>query len=177
LPKAASRSGFIENGKPAGKIHDMAKIIVIYHSQQFGNTKALAEPLAQGAREAGADVELINTNERRVTLDEFLDADAVALGTPDYFSYLAGTIKTFFDDLYLWDQSGKPVKGKPAALFLSHGGGGKVKQPFEFLARRFFQQVGETVESERPISNQAKKKCFVLGQELVRNLGQRTSKK
>jgi NAD(P)H dehydrogenase (quinone) len=151
----------------------MAKIIVIFHSQQFGNTKALAEPLAQGAREAGADVELINTNDRRVTLDEFLAADAVALGTPDYFSYLAGTIKTLFDDLYLWDQAGKAVKGKPAVLFFSHGGGGKVKQPFESLARRFFQQVGETVESGRPISNEAKKKCIVLGQELARNLGQR----
>src|SRR4030042_2234874 len=106
----------------------MAKIIVIYHSEQFGNTKALAEALAEGAREAGAQVELINTNERRVTLEEFLAADAVALGTPDYFSYLAGTIKTFIDDLYLWDQSGKKGKGKPAAFFFSHGGGGKVKQ-------------------------------------------------
>ena len=155
----------------------MAKIIVIYHSQQFGNTKALAEALAEGAGEAGAEVELINTNERRVTLDEFLATDAVALGTPDYFSYLAGTIKTFFDDIYLWDQSGKPVKGKPAALFFSHGGGGKVRQPFESLARRFFQQVGETVESGRPISNEAKKKCLALGKELVRDLGKRASKK
>ena len=155
----------------------MAKIIVIYHSQQFGNTKALGEALAEGAREAGAGVELINTNERRVSLEEFLAADAVALGTPDYFSYLAGTIKTFFDDLYLWDQAGKSVKGKPAALFLSHGGGGRVKQPFESLARRFFQQVGETVECGRPISNEAKKKCIALGKELVKDLGERTSKK
>ena len=155
----------------------MTKIIVIYHSQQFGNTKVLAEALAEGAREAGAEVGLINTNERRVSLDEFLAADAVALGTPDYFSYLAGTIKTFIDDLYLWDQSGKAVKGKPAAFFFSHGGGGKVKQPFESLARHFFQQVGETAEGKRPISNEAKKKCFALGQELVSNLVQRTFKK
>jgi multimeric flavodoxin WrbA len=155
----------------------MAKILVIFHSQQFMNTKALAESLAEGAREAGAQVELINTNERRVTLEEFLAADAVALGTPDYFSYLAGTIKAFFDDLYLWDQAGKPVKGKPAALFFSHGGGGKVKQPFEYLAGRFFEQVGETIESARPISNEAKKKCFALGQKLARSLGQGPSKK
>ena len=155
----------------------MAKIIVIYHSQQFGNTKALADPLAEGAREAGAEVELINTHERRVTLEEFLAADAVALGTPDYFSYVAGTIKAFFDDLYLWDQAGQAVKGKPAALFFSHGGGGKGKQPFESFAHRFFEQVGETVESARPISGEAKKKCFMLGQELVRSFGQRTSQK
>lgn len=148
----------------------MGKIIVIYHSQQFGNTKVLAEALAEGVREAGAEVELINTNERRVTLDEFLAADAVALGTPDYFSYLAGTIKTFFDDIYQWDQSGELVKGKPAALFLSHGGGGRVKQPFEYLAQRFFEQVGDTVEGERPISEDAKKKCLALGKELAKKV-------
>jgi multimeric flavodoxin WrbA len=146
----------------------MSKILVIYHSQQFGNTKGLAEALAEGARESGAEVELINTNERRVTLNEFLATDAVAIGTPDYFSYVAGTIKTLFDDIYLWDQAGNPVKGKPAALFFSHGGGGRVKQPLEAFAQRFFQQVGETVEGRRPISDEAKKKCIALGKELVK---------
>ena len=155
----------------------MKKIIVIYHSQQYGNTKVLAEALAEGAREGGAEVNLINTNERRVTLKEFLAADAVAIGTPDYFSYVAGTIKTFFDDIYLWDQSGESVKGKPAVLFCSHGsGGGTVRQPFESLAHRFFQQVGETVSSGRPISDEAKKKCHTLGKELVKDPGKETAK-
>ena len=58
----------------------MAKILVIYHSQQFGNTGILADALAEGAREENLEVVLINTNERRVTLKEFVDADAVALG-------------------------------------------------------------------------------------------------
>jgi multimeric flavodoxin WrbA len=155
----------------------MAKIIVIYHSQQYGNTKILAEALAEGTREAGAEVNLINTNERRVTLEEFLSADGIAIGTPDYFSYVAGTVKTFFDDIYLWDQSGNPVKGKPAVLFYSCGSGGQVKQPFESLARRFFQHVGKMVGGERPISDEVKKKCFALGKELVKNLGNKTSRK
>jgi multimeric flavodoxin WrbA len=147
---------------------NMKKIIVIYHSQQYGNTKVLAEAVAEGVREAGGKVNLINTNERRVSLEEFLAADAVAIGTPDYFSYVAGTIKTFFDDMYLWDQSGKSVKGKRAVLFCSHGGGGKVREPLKSLADRFFQQVGETVSSGRPISEEAKKKCHTLGKELVK---------
>ena len=145
----------------------MGKILVIYHSQQFGNTKALAKAFAEGAREAGAEVELINTNDRRVMLKEFLAADAVALGTPDYYSYPAGTIKTFFDDIYQWNQSGEPVKGKPAALFVSHGGGGRVRQPFKDFADRFFNQVGEMVGGKHPIDAEAKKKCFALGKELA----------
>ena len=148
----------------------MGKVLVIYHSQQFGDTKALAQALADGAREAGVEVEIISTNERRVTLDEFLAANGVALGTPDYFSYIAGTIKTFFDDIYLWDKSGESVKGKPAVLFFSHGGGGRGREPFENLAGKFFEQVGETVESRRPTGDEAKKKCRALGKELARKL-------
>ncbi len=147
----------------------MRRILVIYHSQQFGNTKLLAEALAEGARQGGAEVELINTNERRITVDEFLAADAVAVGTPDYFSYVAGTIKTFFDDLYLWDQAGKTVKGKRAALFFTHGGGGRVREQLEAFARRFFNQVGETVEGKRPITEDAKKRCIALGKEMAKS--------
>ena len=147
----------------------MAKVLVIYHSQQFGDTKSLAESLAEGVREAGVEAEIISTNERRVTLDEFLAADGVAIGTPDYFSYLAGTIKTFFDDIYLWDKSGESVKGKPAALFFSHGGGGRVRGPFEYLIGKFFDQVGETVESRRPTGVETKQKCHALGKQLAIN--------
>jgi len=148
----------------------MEKVLVIYHSQQFGDTKALAQALADGAREAGVEVEIISTNERRVTLDEFLAAEGVALGTPDYFSYVAGTIKTFFDDIYLWDKSGESVKGKPAVLFFSHGGGGRGREPFETLAGKFFEQVGETVESRSPTGDEAKKKCRALGKELAKTI-------
>lgn len=144
----------------------MEKILVIYHSQQFGDTKALAEALAEGTRESGAEVEMINTNERRVTLEEFLSADGIGLGTPDYYSYVAGTIKAFFDDLWLWDRAGESVKGKPAALFFSHGGGGRGRERFEYFAGRFFEQVGEIVDSRRPPSEEAKKACRELGKEL-----------
>jgi flavorubredoxin len=148
----------------------MKTILVVYHSQQFGNTKILAEEIASGIRHAGGAVEMVNTNERRVTLDDFLNAEAIAVGTPDYYSYPAGTIKTFFDDLYLWDKAGKPVKGKPAILFMSHGGGGRAKQPFEAFAERFFQRVGETVTCAHPIGDEAKKHCFELGKELLLKL-------
>jgi multimeric flavodoxin WrbA len=150
--------------------YNMKKILVVYHSQQFGNTKKLAEAVADGVREAGVDVELINTNAHRVTLEEFISADAIALGTPDYFSYPAGTIKTFFDDMYLWDESGEPVKGKPAVLFISHGGGGKARQPLDSFAQRFFTKVGKTVAFEQPINEEAQSACRELGKQLAASL-------
>lgn len=149
----------------------MGKIIVMYHSQQYGRTGELADALAEGAREAGATVEKINTNERRVTLEEFLSADAVAIGTPDYYSYVAGTLKTFFDDLYLWYKAGKAVTGKPAALFYSHGGGGIVRESLEKFGKRFFSQVGETIERGPANAEEARQKCRALGRELAQQAG------
>jgi len=150
----------------------MKKILIVYHSQQFGNTKTLALALVAGIQDADGEVLMINTDERRVSPEEFIGCDGTAIGTPDYYSYPAGTIKTFFDDLYLWDKAGRPIKGKPAILFMTHGGGGRAKQPFEGFAERFFQQVGKTVSSSRPISDEAKKRCFDLGKELMLKLSQ-----
>jgi multimeric flavodoxin WrbA len=149
----------------------MGKIIVMYHSQQYGRTGELADALAEGAREAGAQVEQINTNEQRVTLEKFLSADAIAIGTPDYYSYVAGTLKTFFDDLYLWDKAGKAVIGKPAAFFYSHGGGGLVRQSLEKFGNRFFKQVGETIERNPSNAEEARQKCRALGRELAQKAG------
>jgi len=148
----------------------MAKILVIYHSQQYGKTKEIADAIADGAREAGAEVETFNTNERRVSLNDLMAADAVAIGTPDYYSYVAGTIKTFFDDLYLWDKAGKAVIGKPAALFYSHGGGGLVKQSLEKFGLRFFKQVGEIIERGPANAEEAQKKGRALGRELAQKV-------
>jgi multimeric flavodoxin WrbA len=145
----------------------MGRILIIYHSQQFGDTKVLANAFAEGAREGNAEIEMINTNERRITLEEFLAADGIAIGTPDYYSYIAGTIKTFFDDIWLWDRAGKSVKGKPAALLFSHGGGGRGRQPFETFSNRYFEQVGETVDCTRPPSEEVKDACRALGKRLA----------
>ena len=111
---------------------------------------------------------LLNT--KSVSLNDLMAADAVAIGTPDYYSYVAGTIKTFFDDLYLWDKAGKAVIGKPAALFYSHGGGGLVKQSLEKFGLRFFKQVGETIERGPANAEEAQKKGRALGRELAQKV-------
>ena len=55
-------------------------------------------------------------------------------------------------------------------FFFSHGGGGRGREPFEYLAGKFFEQVGETVESRRPTGDEAKEQCRTLGKELVKSL-------
>ena len=105
----------------------MAKVQVIYHSDT-GNTHALAKLVAEGATAGGAEVEIVPAAE--VDLAAVAAADGVAIGSPDYFSYVAGSVKTLFDAILYDDQ----FKGKPYVGFGTHGGGAKVLGVLEDLA-------------------------------------------
>ena len=147
----------------------MGSILVLYHTQEHGNTGAMAEAVAEGARAAGADATLVNTNERRLDIADYCKSDAVAVGTPDYFSYIAGGLKVFLDDWLIAKRESPPdgLEGKPYGLFYSHGGGGKVREPFEKLFERIGTKVGETVESLRAPDEPTKEKCRQLGCQLA----------
>ncbi|HHL41423.1 MAG TPA: hypothetical protein ENJ36_02045, partial [Candidatus Bathyarchaeota archaeon] len=82
------------------------KALVLFHSQQYGNTGKMAEAVAEGLREAGCTVSVHNANEERYPITEYPEYDMISIGTPDYFSYMAGTLKTFLDDWYI--QRNKP---------------------------------------------------------------------
>lgn len=148
----------------------MGNVLVLYHSQEHGNTRAMAEAVAEGARAAGATVSLVNTNETRVGMDVYRRADAVAFGTPDYFSYLAGGLKMFLDDWLIAKRKpggGEGLDGKPYALFYSHGGGGKVREPMETLFKRVGSKVGTTVESRGAPDAKTLDACRALGREIA----------
>ena len=146
----------------------MASILVLFHSQEKGNTRRMAEAVGEGAQAAGADVQLFNTNEGRLDVDVFRKADAAAFGSPDYFSYIAGGLKVFLDDWCIarWaDRNG--LEGKPHGLFYSHGGGGKVREPLEKLFASVGKQVGKTVESSGEPDDEVLAACRKLGEQLA----------
>lgn len=146
----------------------MASILVLYHSQEYGNTAAMAEAVADGARAAGANVTLINANDQRLNMEQYRTYDAVAFGTPDYFSYFAGTLKVFLDDWYLAKRDNPAgLTGKPVALFLSHGGGGAARTPFTKLFSRLGTQIGELVESKGAPAADTLAACRSLGRQLA----------
>lgn len=148
----------------------MARALVIYHSQEFGNTAAMAEAVAEGLNEAGCEVELFNTNEGRFDIPSFPKYDCVAFGSPDYFSYVAGGLKTFMDDHYIHDvrKGLKGLKGKPYTLFYSHGGGGRVKSAMLGLFKRVGTLVGYPVGSYGKPDSGVLARCKALGVELAK---------
>jgi NAD(P)H dehydrogenase (quinone) len=146
----------------------MGSVLVLYHSQQYGNTEEMAEAVAEGAETAGAKVTLHNTNEERLDIEIYRSCDAAAFGSPDYYSYIAGTLKTFLDDWHIARKSNRAgLENKPYGLFYSHGGGGAVRGPLEDLFGRMGTKVGVTVESKGRPSETVLQACRKLGQQLA----------
>jgi len=146
----------------------MGSVLVLYHSQEYGNTGAMAEAVGEGAGAAGAEVTLVNTNVERMDPEQYRRFDAVAFGSPDYYSYIAGGLKVFLDDWYIARKSNRQgLEGKPYGLFYSHGGGGAVRRPLEELCGRMGSKVGQTVESRGRPNDAVLRACRDLGRQLA----------
>ena len=147
----------------------MAKALVLYHSQEFGNTAPMAEAVAEGLKAAGCEVDIFNTNDGRYDVTQFPQYDCAAFGSPDYYSYIAGGLKTFMDDHYIQDvrKGLEGLKGKPYALFCSHGGGGRVKNVMTSIFKRIGTQIGELVESKGMPNSDVLEECKALGKKLA----------
>jgi len=73
----------------------MPKLLIVYYSRS-GNTKAMAELIADGSRSAGAEVELKTVADTNV--DDLLAADAIIMGSPTYYGTMAAEMKKLLDD-------------------------------------------------------------------------------
>jgi len=148
----------------------LAKALVLYHSQEYGNTGKMAEAVAEGLRTTGCEVTLHNTNEGRFDASTFPGYACVAFGSPDYYSYVAGGLKIFMDDHYIL-HTRKGVKGmkeKPYALFYSHGGGGRVKEAMLNLFRYVGTLVGEPLGCPGEPTAETLTRCRELGVTLAK---------
>jgi len=143
----------------------MAKVLVVYHSGT-GNTKAMAQAVAEGVKEiAGAEALLKEADQ--ISVSDLINADALAFGSPTYFSYMAGVVKAIFDKAYL---SRSQIRGKPFAAFAS-GGGGEVKsvQSIESVAAACgLRKVCEGVAVGGMPTESEKQDCHKLGATLAR---------
>ena len=120
----------------------MAKVLVLYYSS-YGHVETMAGAVAEGAREAGAQVSVKRVPEtvpeevaRKsgfkleqtapvASIEELADYDGIVFGTPTRFGNMAGQMKNFLDQAgSLWMKGA--LVGKAAAVFTSsatqHGG-------------------------------------------------------
>ncbi|MGQ9662205.1 MAG: flavodoxin family protein [Kiritimatiellia bacterium] len=141
----------------------MSTVLIVYHSLS-GNTKAAAEAVADGARKAGAKVVLKDGLEAGT--EDLLGCDALAVGSPDYFSYMAGAVKDFFDRTFYPTQG--QVTGKPCGIFVTHGGGGKAVESLKRICTSFkFNLISAPVLVENRPNQAAIEKLKALGKMLA----------
>jgi multimeric flavodoxin WrbA len=106
----------------------MKKVLIVYHTQS-GNTEVMAKAVAEGAKAAGATVTLKKAVDANA--QDIMECDILAIGTPNYFGYMSGMVKDFFDRA--WATIREKVGDKPYVTFGSKGGGGA--QALETVAR------------------------------------------
>jgi multimeric flavodoxin WrbA len=95
----------------------MTRILIIYHSQT-GHTARMAEHVATGARSIPG-VEVILKRAEEATLPDLLECDGLAIGSPEYFGYMAGMVKDFFDRTYEPARQDRRIFKKPYVIFIS----------------------------------------------------------
>ncbi|MDD3629388.1 MAG: flavodoxin domain-containing protein [Actinomycetota bacterium] len=98
----------------------MERALVVYYSRG-GNTKKMAESIAEGIKEEKVEVEVRDVKD--VKAEDLLGYDAIVIGSPTYYGGMAAEIKKLFDESVKFH--GK-LDGKVGAAFSSSGeiGGG-----------------------------------------------------
>jgi NAD(P)H dehydrogenase (quinone) len=70
----------------------MAKKVIIVYESKYGNTKLVAEKIAEGMREVEGTETVIN-EVKQVDLKKVPDYDAILVGSPNYIGGPTGDIK------------------------------------------------------------------------------------
>ncbi len=98
----------------------MATGVVVYYSRS-GNTKHMAEEIAEGMRDSGLKTDCLSIDE--ISGEQLLGYDAIVIGSPCYYGQVAGPMKQFFDDMVTFHGR---LNGKVGGAFSSSAniGGG-----------------------------------------------------
>ena len=98
---------------------------------------------------------------------DILDCDVVAFGTPNYFSYMAGMVKDYFDRA--WPVIRDKMENKPYVAFGSYGGGGMpaIESLEKICDNMSMKRLFDSVGVQRQPTPENLKACEELGKKLA----------
>ena len=145
----------------------MTRILIVYHSQT-GHTRLMAESVAKGAGSM-EKVEVILKRAAEATLQDLLDCEGLALGSPENFGYMSGMMKDFFDRTYEEARGKKEIFRKPYVVFISAGndGTGALASIERICLGYQFKKVAEPVVAAGEITPEILERCEELGQTIA----------
>lgn len=89
--------------------------VSVYFDSKYGNTKLVAEKIAEGLQSQGVTVTIGHV--REVKLDNAICADAIVLGAPNHMAQPSRTMQRFIDYLATGD-----LKATKVAVFGTYSG-------------------------------------------------------
>ena len=142
----------------------MVEVLVLFYTRG-GRTEALANAVAEGVNGVDGASAIVKPVDY-ATVNDFISCDAVAFGSPNYFSYMAGMMKGFFDRAL---STRERVTGKPAAAFTSDGGSSNsALLTLERMISSFrLEKVAEGVVSQGTPTERDLAACRKLGEVLA----------
>lgn len=94
------------------------QVLITYYSGT-GNTKRMAEEIAQGAEGVGVAVKVKEI--AQCTLNELVEADGIVVGSPTYFSNVAWQVKKLIDESIVLYRRNRQLRDKVGGCFTSSG--------------------------------------------------------
>lgn len=145
----------------------MCQILIIFHSQS-GHTQQMAEAVAEGVQAMEGCTAWLKPA-REAGLEDLLACNGLAIGSPEYFGYMAGMVKDFFDRTYEAARGRREVFRKPYVIFVSAGndGSGTVRSIERLAIGYQFKKVYEPLVAKGAITQEILAACREMGHTLA----------
>lgn len=141
----------------------MPKVVVVYLSTS-GNTKAMAEAIAEGVESRNVDAQVMNFHEARI--EDIKSADAIALGSSTFYYKMLPPMEKFIESL-----AKANVKGKISAAFGSYGWSGEAPVMIAEKMRELGMKVIDPVlRIQYQPAEKDLEECKRLGKDLANKL-------
>ena len=148
-------------------------VLIVYYSKK-GATEKMALEIAKGVKDSGENVVIKTFADCTVT--DLLSADALAFGSPTYYSNIAWQPKKFLDEMIFdFYARGYSLKGRLCGCFTSTGGYDDGRECLRMLELAFGYSLkmriipGVIFESKDFVEGNFSK-CYDLGKMLVQEL-------
>lgn len=147
----------------------MSKIVVIYLSTS-GNTKVMADAIAEGIMSRNVGVMTVNFHEARI--EEIKAADAIAIGSSTFYYKMLPPMEKFIESLEKAN-----VKGKLGVAFGSYGWSGEAPIDIADKMRKLGMEVIDPVlRIQYQPTEKDLEECKRLGKDLANKVKKTTEK-
>jgi multimeric flavodoxin WrbA len=141
----------------------MADILIIFHSQT-GNTEKLARAVAQGV-DGTTNARAVLKRAAQTVAQDLKNCGAVVICSPEYFGYMAGAVKDFFDRTYEELKDDATVHQKPFCVVISAGNDGSfASSHIERICKGYrLKKVQKPIVCKGQVTEEVLTRCFELG--------------